>query len=235
MTASARQDVYDCDTCGKPYLDGYPHRHHREAVAWDSMPPKPERLYCGPLDVNAYWTVPDWRPSCCLVHVAAAEYRAEVPEQLHPFHAATATGLVPIPRLARRLDGPMVEVPDRGPLGGWPWASRAHRRFGGVTMLLGEQTLDHGDYRVFPWAFAIERRLDGHCRRRHLTRPDLWWEHDGRPICSPLMRLMIAYGVPPEELAARGLVPASRIRPLLEDVLPRLWRWVSDTVNGVSR
>lgn len=234
MTAAAKRDVYPCDSCGKPYLDGYPHRHHREAIAWDAMPPRPERLYCGPLDVNAYWTGAEWRPGCCLVHAAVAEYRNELPEHLHPIHASSVTGLVPIPRMAQRLDGPMIDVPDTGPLGGWPWAARAHRRFGGVTMLAGEQTLDAGDYRAFPWAYAIERRLAGYCRKRHLTRPDLWHEHRGELICPRIARLVIAYGLPPEDLAGRRILPADRVRPVLEDVLPWLWRRVSEAVNQLE-
>jgi hypothetical protein len=233
--AAVRDDIHPCPVCGLDEMEGFAHRHHRPAAsAWDPMPPYPGRLYCGPLDVNAYWTGADWRPSCCLVHVIAAEYRAELPEQLHPFHAATATGLVPIPRQAGDLEGPMLEVPDRGPLGGWPWASRAHRRFGAVTMRFGEQTLDHGDYRVFPWSYAIERRLEGYCRHRHVTRPDLWPEHEGDAICAHLVRLIAAAGVPPEDLVPE-LVPARRIRPLLDDVLPWLWSRVSETVNQLER
>jgi hypothetical protein len=232
--AAIRADIHPCPVCFLDELEGYPHKHHRPAAsAWDPMPPYPGRLYCGPLDVNAYWTGADWRPRCCLVHVIAAEYQAELPEQLHPFHGATATGLVAIPVEARRLDGPMMDVPDRGPLGGWPWASRAHRRFGGVTMLLGEQGLDHRDYRIFPWAFAIERRLVGYCRKRHVTRPDLWTEHAGQPLCGRVAWLLFGAGVPPEELVP-DLVPARRIRPLLEDILPWLWRRVSETVNQLE-
>ena len=234
MTAM-RADIHPCPTCGKPALDGFSHRHSREAIDWDPMPMRPERLYCGPLNVNDYWTGADFRPTCCMVHVIAAEYRAELPEQLHPVQANSTTGLVPIPREPRRLDGPMLMVPDIGALGGWPWASSAHRRLGAVTMLDGEQTLHHGDYRAFPWAFAIERRLDGYCRRRHVTRPDLWWEHRGRPICMPIAQLILARGYQPESLVARHVVPAVRMRLILEDVLPWLWARVSDTVNGLDR
>ena len=228
-------EILACATCGRGMVEGYPHRHSRPLPpSWDPMPPRPDRLYCGPLDPHAYWTGADWRPSCCMVHVMASETMKEIPEQLHPFHATSRTGLVGIPRRPKDWTA-LVDVPDSGPLGGWPWASRAHRRLGAVTMLEGEQTLHAGDYRAFPWAYAIEVRLMGYCRRRHVTRPDLWPEHHGEPICSPLIRQVLERGVAPEELAGRGLLPAIRIRPVLEDVLPWLWRRVSDTVNGVTR
>ena len=227
-----RADIHPCPVCRLDELEGYPHRHHRDAPAWDPMPLRPERLYCGPLDVDRYWTGPDWRPSCCMLHVMAAEYRAELPEQLHPIHATSTTGVLPIPLEPRNFDGPLLDAPDIGL--GFPWAARAHRRLGGLRFDEGVTYLERGDYSAFPWAYAIETRLLGYCRRRHVTRPDLWWEHRASPICSPIMRLILARGFPPESLVQRRVVPSTRIRPQLDDVVPGIWARVSEAVNETA-
>jgi hypothetical protein len=224
-----------CSVCTRPELEGYPHNHDRPMrSSWDPMPPRPERLYCGVLDVNAYWTEPGWRPDCCLVHLVAAEWRAELPERLHPVSEGSPTRLEPIPVEPRNLAGPMIDVPDRGRLGGWPWAAAAARRLGGVTMFEGEQTLDAGDYRIFPWAYVLERRLDGHCRRRHAGQLERWPEHAGRPICGPLLRAIIARGIPPEQVAARARIPPERLAAVLEDSLRWVWRRVSEALNEIE-
>lgn len=228
-------DPRPCRLCGQPELPDYPHRHDQPVrSSWDPMPARPERLYCGSIDLNAYWTEPDWRPSCCMVHVVTAEWRAELPERMHPTSEAVPTRLEPIPREPGNLAGPTIDVPDRGALGGWPWASEAHRRFGGVTMIDGEQTLNAGDYRIFPWAYVLERRLPGHCRRRHVGHPDRWPEHTDGELCGDLMRAIIAHGIPPERIAVRRRIPAERLRDVLEDALRWSWRRVSETINEIE-
>lgn len=232
MTVAARP----CIRCRQPELPGYPHRHDEPVRGdYDPMPERPERTYCGPLDVSAYWTGSDWRPACCLVHVAAAEYRAEIPEIIHPSYGRVPTRTEPIPLVAGALDGPMLDVLDAGELGGYPFALPAARRFGGVTMFDGEQTLDARDYRVFPWAYAIERRLPGHCRRRHGTRPDRWPEHEGRgPICGPIVRLVVARGYAPARVARAARLPVDRLEVLLDDSLRWVWRRVSEELNEIA-
>lgn len=216
------------------------------------MGPRPERLYCGELDIDAYWTEPDWLPECCLVHVVAAEYRAELPDDIHPVRYRPPARTEPIPatvveirrELRRELrreptlaeiverDGATIQVIDAG--AGWPWSPAAHRRFGARGRRDGHETLDRRDYAGFPWAFAIERRLDGYCRKRHVTRPDLWSEHGGRSLCAQVVQRIVADGVPPERVAVEMAIPPIRLRPLLEDALSAVWRFVSDQVNGLD-
>lgn len=233
---SLATDPRPCLRCRRPELPGYPHRHDEPVRAdFDPMPDRPDVLYCGPLDVSAYWTAGEWRPACCLVHVAAAEYRAEIPEAMHPSWGRVPTRTEPIPLEARRLDGPMLDVLDSGELGGYPFSPPAARRFGGVTMLDGEQTLNARDYRAFPWAYAIERRLPGHCRRRHGTRPDRWPEHVGQgPICGPLVRLVVVRGHPPAVVARRVGLPYARLEAVLDDALLWVWRRVSEELNEIA-
>lgn len=232
MTASP--ETRPCPRCRRPELAGYPHRHDEPLRSThDPMPDRPERLYCGTIDRNAYWTEPDWHPDCCLVHVVSAEYRAELPELIHAGEGIP-TRLEPIPVEAGRLDGPMIDVPDRGALGGWPWASPAHRRFGAVTMLDGAQTLNARDYRIFPWAYVIERRLEGHCRRRHAGNPERWPEHDGQAICASILRRIVALGIPPEQIAIADGIDPRRLRVVLDEALLWVWRRVSEELNEIA-
>lgn len=233
MTAA---DTRPCSICRMPEAPGSPHRHDRPPRAdYDPMPARPEALYCGPLDLSAYWSGADWSPTCCLVHVAAAEYRAEIPEELHPGWGRVPTRTEPIPLEPRRLDGPMLDVLDSGPLGGYPFALPAARRLGGVTMLDGEQTLNARDYRPFPWAYVLERRLPGYCRRRHGTRPDLWPEHEGRgPLCGSLLRLVVVRGMPPRLAARVEEIPLRSAERAIEDALRWTWRRVSEELNEIG-
>lgn len=251
--ALERSGVRPCPTCRQPEMAGYPHRHDRPPRGdYDPMGPRPERLYCGELDVDAYWTEPDWRAGCCLVHVVGAEYRAELPDAIHPVRYRPPARTEPIPativeiqrELRRELGheptladiaerrGATIQVVDAG--AGWPWSPAAHRRFGGRGRRDGRDTLDRGDYAGFPWAYAIERRLDGYCRRRHVTRPDLWPEHAGGPLCQRVVERIVADGLPPERVAVEMAIAPIRLRPLLDDALRATWRFVSEQVNGLD-
>jgi hypothetical protein len=231
--ALERSGVRPCPTCRRPELAGYPHRHDRPPRGdYDPMGPRPERLYCGELDVDAYWTEADWRPGCCLVHVVGAEYRAELPDAIHPVRYRPPMRTEPIPLHPGEPDGPTLAVLDAG--AGWPWSPAAHRRFGGRGQRDGRDTLDRRDYAGFPWAYAIERRLDGYCRKRHATRPDLWPEHAGGPLCQRVVERIVADGVPPELVAIEMGIAPIRLRPLLTDALHVTWRFVSEQVNGLD-
>lgn len=228
-----RPDVRPCTICRQPEMAGYPHHHDRPVRGdYDPMGPRPARLYCAELDVDAYWTLPAWRPACCLVHVVAAEHRAELPDALHPVRYRPPPRTEPIPLRPGDPDGPTLEVLDAGQ--GWPWASAAHRRFGARGRHDGRDTIDRRDWAAFPWAYAVERRLDGHCRRRHVTRPDLWPEHDARALCVTVVRRIVVDGVPPEWVALEAGVPPIRLRPMLDDALRAVWRFVSEDLNGIG-
>ena len=103
-------------------------------------------------------------------------------------------------------------------------------------MLEGEQTLNARDYRVFPWAYVIERRLGGHCRRRHQTRPELWPEHARAkaPLCPPLVKLVAVRGYRPAHVAAHLGVSPQRLEEVLGDALRWAWRRVSEEVNEIA-
>ena len=223
-----------CPTCLLPELPDYPHRHDRPPRAeYDPMPVRPERLYCGAFDVDEYWTGTGDPPDCCALHLIAYEYRAEVPTKLHPTDPVVATRAEPIPTTSDP-DGPTIDVPDAGELGGWPWSSPAHRRFGGIVGRFGETTLDRRDYRVYPWALAIGPRLAGHCRRHHATKPDRWPEHREQAICSPVVRLVVERGFAPETIAMRSRIPPERLRVVLETSVSWIWRRVSETLNELE-
>lgn len=244
MILESPAGIRPCPRCRAPELDGYPHRHFEPVRAdYDPMPDKPAETYCGPIDVSAYWTDGEWSPACCLVHVAIAEYRAEIPERIHPSYGRvpTRTEAIGTARFDEASaswvpdpDGPRLEVLDVGRLGGYPFAPPAARRFGGVTMLSGEATLDARDYRSFPWAYAIERRLAGYCRRRHATRPDRYPEHAGGPLCPSLVRLVVVDGFSPAAAAERLELPTERVAILLEDALRWVWRRVSEELNEIA-
>lgn len=233
-----------CPRCRQPELPGYPHRHDEPVRGdYDPMPARPAAVYCGPVDVSAYWTGGAWEPRCCLVHVAAAEYRAEIPEALHPGWGRVPTRTEPIRFAAMTSEGryvpdpdsPTLDVLDVGALGGYPFSPPAARRLGGVTMLAGESTLNARDYSVFPWAYAIERRLPGYCRRKHATRPDLWPEHvDRGTLCGELVGLVVRRGYSPGVAARRLDLPDARAEPILDDALRWVWARVSEELNEIA-
>lgn len=172
-----------------------------------------------------------------LLVLIRSEWRAELPLRLHVHQVPDHTE--PIPVLAGHPEGATLDVTDSGPLGGAAWSMPAHRRFGAVTMWEAEQTIDADDYRIFPFAYALERRIPGWCRRRHANRPELYLEHRGQPICHPVLRQLIATEQPIGSLLNVYLplhyqMTPDRLARVVDEGLRYLWRAVSDTLNEID-
>lgn len=270
-------DVRPCTHCGKPYLDGFPHRHETPPKpGYDPMPERPATVYCNQLDVNSYW-LGTFTGACCMVHLAGHEYRGE----LHWRHARLTVryvppALEPIPqrddampevgnveqlaagrwrasftgsdmerhfiyardeqqvnlRLAIAVKDQERGVTDSGSLGAPSWSPLAHRRFGGVTRSFGGVTVQSGDYKVFPWSRAIEKRLPNWCYRRHLTRPELYYEHRGQAICPDVVKWIVERGYPLVFVASQLHVSPVRMEELVASALDIVWTDVANQIGG---
>jgi hypothetical protein len=210
-----------CRTCGKDALPDYPHRHETPPrPEYDPMPPKPGKL----VDLIAVIRREYWLELPSRLHV---QY---VPGRLEPIgvseYSAAAGGYIPGERT--------VEALDAGALGSPPWAPEAHRRFGGVTVWGDAQTINAADYAIFPWAYAMERRIPGWCRRKHVTRPELYREHRNAPVCGTLVRLVIAADLEVPKAALEQEMTTGRANELLVSALGYLWRCVSDKLNEID-
>ena len=214
-------DVRACPVCRREMLEGYPHRHE--------TPPRP--------DHNPMPRAPEKLND--LIAAVRREYRLELPARLHvqsvpgrlePIgvseYSAAAGGYVQTPAT--------IKVSDTGPLGAPSWSPPAHRRFGGVAVWEDVWTVLESDYAIFPWAYAIERRLPAWCRRRHVTRPDLYVEHRGLPICPTIVRAVIVG----DRLSIRQAndigISSDAAEELLGLALRYVWRCVSDALNEID-
>lgn len=232
MNALAAPEIQPCPLCGHDELVGSPHRHETPpSPGWDPMPARPAVVYCDAIDVNAYWTSPDWQPRCCLVHLVAFERRREMDRDLHPTRYRPPSLLAPIP-LTRDPDGPSQAVLDSG--GGWPFARPGHHYIGAIGRRDGHATLDRDGTRVAPWRSALGPRLEGFCRKHHVTNEGLWWEHRHRAICSLVARAVVERAHRPAIVAAILDVTEERVVELLDIGLGRVWGWVSADLNEIA-
>src|SRR6266568_7256464 len=203
-------EIIACRTCGKEALEGYPHRHETPPrPEHDPMPPKPAKL-------------------ADLIAAIRREYWLELPARLHVQYVPGRLEPIAMP------EGQIIEVLDNGALGSPSWAPEAHRRFGGVTVWGDAQTVDAGDYAIFPWAYAMERRIPGWCRRKHVTRPELYREHRETPACAELVRLVIVADMEPRRAALEQEMTPERAEELIGVALGYLWRCVSDKLNEID-
>ena len=213
-------DVRPCTYCGKPYLDGFPHRHE--------TPPRP-----------GYDPMPE-RPSSVdgMIAVIRREYRLELPHRLHVSYVPSRAEPIGVSQYSMAAAGYIaseatVDVLDAGELGSPPWSPSFHRRVGAVTLWEGEQTIEEGDWGIFPWAFTIERRLDRWCRSRHGNRPELWREHRGQPICRPIVELVVKHDYTVEMVSREYEMSSARAEIVLDEALRRVWGQVSNQLNGL--
>lgn len=223
--ASARNladAIHSCDSCGNPYLEGYPHRHEKPVtVAYDPMPNKPTTREG-------------------LVAFIRREYLAEVPARLHvqqvPSHAepigvsqysAEAAGFIVVEQ-----EGHLAL--DVGELGSPPWSVPFHRRIGSYRFWEGEVVQAESELLGTPWT----RNLNGvrrWCAGKHRT----WYEHRGEPLCWILVRLHVegGYIIPRavEKLAKEGFaVTVDKADKLVGDALDKWWAWTANDMNDLT-
>jgi hypothetical protein len=211
-----------CPVCYQPRVPEYPHNH--------TTPPRPD---FDPMPGRV-----DDLPLNFMLTRLRYEWRAELPLQLHVHYPPSQTE--PIPIVPHHPEGAVMFVIDAGHLGGAAWSMPAHRRFGAITSWEGEHVISGEDWRIFPLAYILEKQLPAHCRRRHVTRPELYVEHHGQPICQPIIRalltveqapishllnhdLPLAYGMTPQRLA---LVATEGVR--------YLWRSLAAKLNEID-
>lgn len=219
LDAEASREIHKCQTCGRDYLDGYPHHHATEPRAgYDPMPPRPPSVLG-------------------MIAVIRREYRLEIPPRLHVSYVPGRTEPIGVSEYSAAAAGyvagtaGIVDALDTGPLGSPPWSPTFHRRVGAVTHWEGAQTIEESDWMIFPWALAIERRLDRWCRSKHGNRPELWREHRGEVICPPLVELVIKRDRSIAEAAAQFDMTPERAEEVLDDALRRVWGQVSNVLN----
>jgi hypothetical protein len=222
----AESDVLTCRLCGLAVLEGYPHRHETPPRPdYDPMPPRPLVLACEQIDLTAYWT-DTFDPSCCMVHTVRAEYNAEIPRVVHVHDVPNHTE--PIPIRSGDPDGPTMQVTDSGPLGGISWARSFERRMA-IIVMLGETSLQDGDYAIYPWAQSING-IRGWCAGRHRS----WYEHAGQPLCWTLVRHVIEGGYRIDRAGELEGIPPEQARNLVAQSLSRVWTWTSNALNDID-
>lgn len=214
-------NIHPCRICGKDEADGYPHRH--------DTPPRPEHN-----------PMPKRPPTLGeTIAIIRREYRMELPVRLHSRYVPGRLEPIGVSEYSAAAGGYVatersIEVSDTGELGSPSWSPEAHRRFGGVTVWGDAMTVAAADYAVFPWAYALERRIPGWCRRGHLTRPEAYSEHAGRVLCPDLVRLVVVTDTPfMRGITDLGVTP-ERAVDLLEPAVAYLWRCVSDALNEID-
>jgi hypothetical protein len=221
MTALANPELTTCTTCRKPFLPGYPHRHETPLRPdYNPMPAKPPAL-------------------AALVALIRAEYLAELPVRLHVSYVPNRAEPIAVSEYSAAAAGYVATAESRdsldtGELGAPSWSPAMHRRVGGVEIWGDALTVIEADYRWFPWALAIERRLPAYCRRRHVTRPELWREHREQPICQPLVLAVIAGGNSLYDAAAQFSMTPERCTTVLEEALGKVWAITSNLVNEID-
>jgi len=145
-----------------------------------------------------------------MIALVRREYQAEIPSRLHVRYVTSDEQL----------------GVDAGSLGSPSWDPAFARRVGGVRL----DDVEPGEWAIFPWAFAIERRLEPWCRRYH--RPPLWTEHRS-PICKPLVLAVVRDRSVTDAADQVGVTP-ERAELLLEQALGRVFGWVSNVLNDLD-
>ena len=218
-----------CTTCLLPAVVGYPHRHETPLRPdWNPMPDRPNTIEG-------------------MVTVMRTAYREEIPVQLHVSYVPgraepTAVSEYSSSAAGYVTTGAVIESLDNGPLGSPSWSPAFGRRAGGVTAWGDEWTLDQFDYQCFPWAYAIEVSLRNWCRRKHLTRPELYREHRETTICHSLVKLIVGHGYAIDRAADSCDMTTERAAWLLshsvkdkqDGALPFVWRVVSERLNDID-
>lgn len=216
-----RGELDTCAHCRKPFVIGREHRHETPPRPdYNPMPPRPSSLVA-------------------LVAVIRAEYAAEVPNRLHVAYVPNRVEPVGVSEYSAGAAGYALtpethDLLDTGELGSPSWSPPMHRRVGGVEVWGDAMTVREDDYRMFPWALAIFRRLPAHCRRRHVTRGDLYHEHRGEPICGPLVERVVGGGASLKDVAADFAMTPERCSVLLEESLGKVWAIASNLHNEID-
>jgi hypothetical protein len=225
-----RADIHKCLSCGNDYLEGYPHRHATEPRSgYDPMPPKPTSRQE-------------------LVWVIAREYGAEKPPRIHARQVPSRAEPIAVSQYSAEAAGFVVTdeeiaVLDTGELGAPPWSSPFHRYVGGIHLWDGEMIVDERDLEPSPWTRNLEgvRRW---CAGKHRT----WYEHQSKPLCWLLIRLVICGGYSVGRAAIEEQVPIDTADVLLfghrdrqcdhvghcpDGAFDKWWAWTSNDVNGL--
>jgi hypothetical protein len=222
-----------CAICGKPYLEGYPHRHETPPrPEYDPMPPRPDRE--------------------AMVAYIRAEYYAELPHRLHVAYVPGRAEPIAVSEYSAGAAGYVptdasLAVLDTGELGSPSWSPLFHRRVGAVTMILEETIERDEDMAPFPWAHQLQG-----IRRWCATKHQAWYEHAGHPLCWTLLRHHVLGGYSlgraaelegvTEDTAIRlifdgphgGDCPKRHPKQCPDGALGKWWAFVSTDLNAID-
>lgn len=198
-------------------------------LSYDPMGYMPTEVDCGSNVADSYWTR-GGEMSCCLLHEAWAEYRAEIPEAIHV--TVVPTDATSIPLSLSDPDGPSEAVFDAG--AGRPFAISFTRWAGWRFMEGGESVLSDTDTRIYPVKWAINGPLRRKCRAKHNRDVDHTTRALPDPLCAIIVRATVVRGYRPARVAQALRMTPERLEEHLGRALRDMWRWRSDLLNELE-